>query len=128
MTAALTETAPLFHYTCRHAMNKIGDQGLLIPVPHPFIGAALTWFTDSDSPDPQITGLTSTTLSCDRTTWRYIPIDTTEIVPWIGSRWHSSTPPRAQAVLHRWGDPSRWFVTDQPTSVLLDAAFRRRSA
>jgi hypothetical protein len=72
----------LWHYTCEHGALALGNSGtlrcagqLVDEVPALPLGGAelltMVWATDMDPPDAQALGLTSNTLSCDRTAYRY---------------------------------------------------------
>ena len=61
----------LYHYTCDHGRQLIGMRGKLKPNRHPWLTRPLLWLTDLDHANIQALGLTSLTLDCDRTAWRY---------------------------------------------------------
>jgi hypothetical protein len=73
----------LYHYTCEdHGRPGIERDGYLRPNIHPLLGEALVWATDLDEPFREALGLTSHSLSCDRTACRY------EVQPWSFVPWH----------------------------------------
>lgn len=74
----------LYHYTCSHGHDCIGDQGHLHPVrslvdESKFAGwpawklqlVKMVWLTDLDAPMREALGLTSKVSPCDRTQHRY---------------------------------------------------------
>jgi hypothetical protein len=74
----------LYHYTCDHGRAELGDSGKLIPptalIPPSAISRHpkwqqtlfdLIWLTDLDVPLREALGLTSNTVTCDRTQFRY---------------------------------------------------------
>jgi hypothetical protein len=72
----------LYHYTCGHFAPGIVETGLVLPSPI----TKMSWFTDLDTPIPEVLGLTSHLLPCDRTAFRFrllAPHDTNgEVVPY----------------------------------------------
>lgn len=75
----------LYHYTCDHRIGGIRKSGWLVP--HPQIQfpsqPKLIWLTDLDLPDRIGLGLTSYTLTCDRTQFR-VTVSTVgdEVIHW----------------------------------------------
>jgi hypothetical protein len=110
--------APLFHFTCEHAAEKIGTRGYLRPFPQPVLGGrALVWLTDLAVPDVEGLGLTSVTLSCDRTEFRYEVVDPKRALPWRVWWLGSGVPVPAAIALERCRPgltPERWWVSTVP--------------
>ena len=70
----------LYHYTCDHGHDALGEFGHVRSRfdrhLRPFDELAyISWFTDLDHPIPGPLGLTSQILTCDRTAHRYIVCD-----------------------------------------------------
>lgn len=112
----------LYHFTCDHGHEGLQGEGLVRPNFHPLIGVALAWFTDDPEPSRYSVGLTSESglLSCDRMQYRYEVIDDRAHVlirRWLGSIEQAKTNIHTQADLHRFSDPSRWFIATQPVLV-----------
>lgn len=90
---ARREPERLFHYTCLHAAPLIDADGYLRPWPdaearrHPGLAGwplpvGLVWLTDLDTPLRDALGLTTETIGCDRTRFRFTVIDLTHCQPW----------------------------------------------
>lgn len=82
-------TPTLWHYTCEHGHDKIGDEGVLLPAvilldgdPRVPWNGQVVWLTDLPMPNVWALGLTSLRVSCDRTAYRYRVTDTRDCVPW----------------------------------------------
>lgn len=113
--------AKLFHYTCDHRVKAIRTQRWLVP--HPQIqlpgSPELIWLTDLDVPDRFGLGLTSYSLSCDRTQHRVTVVAAEhEVTPWTTyARGMSGAARRvveaAEGVL-----PMHWWVATVPLPVL----------
>jgi hypothetical protein len=76
----------LFHYTCEHGQTAILlDNEVLRPGPDGFL-----WLTDLNYPFRDALGLTSKTLSCDRTEYRFdvdmVELTPTNVMPWWALR------------------------------------------
>lgn len=80
----MTAPAPplLWHFTCAHSVAGIERTGTLRPHRHPMIGQPLVWLTDLAQPFRDALGLTSHTLRCDRTEYRFLATDISETVWW----------------------------------------------
>jgi hypothetical protein len=122
--------SPLYHYTCIHGWNALGDSGEVLPlirldpkaaarIPRRYTDLArISWFTDLDYPYRPELGLTSRTVACDRTGFRYRAVSTFGIVPWLHSHWRAGwlrQLDQADGVL-----PRHWFVSAQPVPVVFD--------
>lgn len=125
-------TRVLYHFTCDHGREALGKTGLVKPPAQWAPEAAkkypegwgwlgeVCWFTDLARPDAIALGLTSATLGCDRTRWRYRVTDDTGIKPWaVAAR---SLPRTAWQLTI--GDylPGRWWLAWGPVPVQLDPA------
>lgn len=109
-----------FHYTCDHGHAAISDEGFTKPFPQVVLGGIeLTWFTDLDAPDRKGLGLTSVTLNCDRTAYRF-EADIT-----LGIRWwphfardFGLASRRRHLELADGALPMHWYVSEAPVPVL----------
>lgn len=111
----------LYHFTCDH--GRRGINGTVIPATFQdqrFIGTPgeYAWFTDLAIPIRDALGLTSTTLSCDRTKHRYRVLESSAIHPWTEARrtysWGADLE-RAPGAR-----PMHWFVATEAVSVVYD--------
>lgn len=103
----------LYHFTCGHGMVGIERDGYLRPIRHPFLPilGPVVWLTDLERFDrPEVVGLTSSNLDCDRTEFRY-RVERSD-VPTL--RWWSfvapSCDPGVVADLERFGWPTHWWL------------------
>jgi hypothetical protein len=113
-------TAPLFHYTCTHGRVALGVGGTLQP---PFMqGAnpdrvpddaapllAMVWATDLSTPRADALGLTRTTITCDRTLFRYT-VPAAAFNRWGRVRSQLPTPLVDALELARGAEPAHWWV------------------
>jgi hypothetical protein len=101
----------LYHFTCGHSARKIGRSGVLLPYGTLPGCPPLVWLTDLREPDRDALGLTSHTLTCDRTERRYVVRGDCDAIPWLS--WVAS--PRhdeVRGLLERDGArPEHWWVT-----------------
>jgi hypothetical protein len=114
----------LYHFTCSHAAPHIDRARALVPQVswrhldslllergEPMTGLwrapAVVWLTDMRSPDRDALGLTSRTLKCDRTEFRYT-VETDAAEPWLAFARRYDASPEYLARLP--GKPGRWFV------------------
>ena len=121
-------TPTLYHYTCDHAHQLIGMRGKLKPNRHPWLTRPLLWLTDLDHANIQALGLTSLTLDCDRTAWRYRirdgytrgqPKGTVE--PWITSRARRESASIDVVYLEMPpAQPEHWWISYSPLWGILD--------
>jgi hypothetical protein len=99
----------LWHFTCADGHAGIQRSGMVYPMAtlttKPVGGLGhFAWFTDLAEPDREALGLTSVTLSCDRTTHRYRVLSTFGVFWWpLGGN------PEWTALLT--GDPSHWWAS-----------------
>jgi hypothetical protein len=117
----------LYHYTCGHGFAGLGRGGVLRPNPQPFLGGArLVWFTDMVAPDVYGLGLTSETLSCERTEYRYViadPLEASAVTPWRIWQAAHRIRPDVVARLEFERMPGRWWVADHAVPVVLDESW-----
>ena len=107
----------LWHYTCRHAATMIGRRGMLTPNPQPYLdGARLVWLTDLAVPDVAALGLTSDTLSCDRTEVRYRVL-AGEVVSWSAWAAEAKVDPLTLSAFTFGRRPAHWYVSPGPVAV-----------
>lgn len=109
----------LYHYTCAHAALGLGRRGVLRPNPQPFLdGLPMVWLTDLEEPDRVGLGLSSDTLRCDRTEYRYrVTHSPGAAVPWrvFAEEWHIDRTVRATLELGR--RARHWWVSVLPVEV-----------
>lgn len=121
----------LFHYTCQHGRDGIGNQGVAVPssylpeVRAKLAGTAddlrkfmgLVWFTDLAAPDRDALGLTMHSITCDRTQYRYIHFGTAGLVQWVHVRKAFSERVRASLEEAPGAMPMHWWVSTGPVPV-----------
>jgi len=116
---------PLYHFTCADGHRRIGRYNcLLMPQSMwPFV-----WLTTEPVPDFEATGLTSITLDCDRTQFRYVVTDVSVCRPWLGSpeRGRVSRPFLCEMEEH--GDPEHWWISTEPVRAEWDRTWQRQRA
>lgn len=118
-------TGTLWHYTCAHTWEALGDSGTLTPpwwqlhsVPQAMPREAiallgLVWATDMDPPERHALGLTSATLRCDRMSHRYA-VDAEYFIRWGAMRHRLPRRLVDELELTAGAQPGRWWVTDTP--------------
>jgi hypothetical protein len=126
-------TLTLYHYTCTHGREGIGDSGTLVgarhlipPTEHPAMNdwrAAmfdLVWMTDLSFPIRGALGLSSYTLRCDRTEFRYRVTNACTARHWPDVR--RSFDPRIRRGLETElaAMPMHWWVSTVPVPVVFD--------
>lgn len=123
----------LWHYTCQHGRNALGRVGVVKPLamwnprasarlgPWDALGT-LSWFTDLETPVADALGLTSRTIECDRTAYRYRVLDATHIVRWLGSEWRARYPELRSLEIVAGALPMHWYVSGYVVPVELDEA------
>lgn len=87
----MTDLPTLWHYTCDHGRQGLGPAGTLLALAQleperslqaPYDLARLVWLTDLDTCWPEALGLTSRSISCDRTLYRYRATDQAGVTWW----------------------------------------------
>ena len=118
----------LYHYTCAHGRIAIEASGRFVIPATSQTGLAFglpgefAWFTDLDAPIRDALGLTSHTLSCDRTAHRFRVLDASPIVPWMSVRRAWSWAEELESAPD--ARPMHWFVATEPVAVTYDALAR----
>lgn len=102
----------LYHYTCSHSQPQISKEGVLIPGKDGFL-----WLTDLDAPMRDALGLTSNTLICDRTEYRF-EVETEKAVHWKDVRrvlpdWYRALLEEAPGAM-----PMHWWMATEEIPVL----------
>ena len=110
----------LYHYTCSHGAAGIKQLGAVYPNWHPWLDVPLAWFTNSPTPDPIALGLTSDTLDCDRTQYRFRALEVGSLVPWLGSTVQAAAPLQVQVGLQSLGQPSLWWISRKLVKAVYD--------
>lgn len=106
----------LFHHTCWHSAEQIDAAGgVLVPHVQPMLGnRELLWFTTLQAPARTMLGLTSYSLTCDRTAHTYRVDEPDEVHSWA---WWRGQLPHAQVIrleAARGTRPSLWWATAKP--------------
>lgn len=111
----------LFHYTCDHGYSRIMRDGVVKPgvmvLDHP-LSQPLAWFTDLDGAVVDALGLTSISLSCDRTAHRITVASGPPIIPWMTARCDSRYAALLPLEETPGAMPRHWFVSESPVAVL----------
>lgn len=116
----------LFHFTCSHFELPIRAVGAVIPHRHPWFPSlgAVAWFTTDQWADPDRTGLTSSTLSCDRTRFRFRVTEAEQCLPWcevrdymVGVQQAGFTAQQLKN-FERFGAPETWWISPTPVPVV----------
>ncbi len=122
----------LYHYTCDHGRDAIGDAGVLTPVTWrvpagqylpPGVASFVTrfvWLTDLNVPYRDALGLTSHALSCDRTGHRYRVTDATTATRWLKVRRTFSRDYVDGLEATPGAMPAHWWVAEGPVPVAYD--------
>lgn len=131
-------TAPtLYHYTCQHGRDALADKGEVVSIrlhdPEAFatltrrglgLWALLSWFTDLDEPVREVLGLTSESITCDRTEYRYRVTDASNCERWVGSTIRRFIGKQGSFVqrleLSGHALPMHWWVAVDPVPVEFD--------
>ena len=110
----------LWHYTCDHGHDGIGERGMLLPNLHIQLNVRLSWLTDMAEPERLALGLTNQFTGCDRTRFRYRLERSGHVMPW--GMWAALNHPdeTLREDLERYGNPDRWWVGMTPLAVVLD--------
>jgi hypothetical protein len=107
----------LYHYTCLDSDPGIQRDGFLRPNWNPLLRASLVWLTDLEQPNIEGLGLTSDSISCDRTAVRY-EVRTVHAERWAKwARKHRVSRPLRDD-LERFGLPRCWWVATTPLPVI----------
>jgi hypothetical protein len=119
----------LYHYTCQHGRDAIGEAGTLLAPeqvqpghaarlpPHMRELSWFIWLTDLDVPHRDALGLTSHSLACDRTRYRYRVADTSHARRWTQLR-SSCHPGMVEALESAPGAmPAHWWIATHPVRV-----------
>lgn len=134
---------PLYHYTCRHAAEKIGESGHLLPairlasrpdrikLMRDSIGrmtGQVVWLTTQESPTRWSLGLTSFSLCCDRTEIRYRVTEERVLI----ESWHDKRIDWPQRVVSELESlpgclPLGWWISRGPVAVELVSARVRQA-
>lgn len=118
----------LYHYTCEHGRDGLGDEGTLLPLAQQKPARAegmppalqevsqLIWLTDLEFPLRLALGLTSAFLRCDRIQYRYRVLEG-EAVPWAQAR-EGLDAQLAAGLESGYGvKPEHWWVATAPVTV-----------
>lgn len=134
---------PLYHYTCEHAYSQIGEEGHLVPAinladrtgriqlmrdPVARLTSQIVWLTTMERPSRFGLGLTSVSLCCDRTRYRYrVTEEETLIKSWSDVRvdWPQTVVGALEALSGC--KPLTWWLSRGPVAVEFAPPIRRRS-
>jgi hypothetical protein len=110
----------LYHFTCRHAAERIEVDGDLKPHTQVQLdGRELVWLTDLDSPTREQLGLTSFILHCDRMEYRAtVDCDAQPWPEYLREALRDVRLAARQLVVVAGVLPMHWYVTAEPTKVL----------
>jgi hypothetical protein len=125
----------LFHFTCRHAAERIGQRGWLLPsvrlmsplqlrnLPNDVLmaGQAVWLATDRDATQRSL-GFDGILSQCDRTEYRYRVTEPGAVRPWTEVR--TGWPPEVVAALEEGQDkrPETWWLGRGPMRARLTVA------
>lgn len=119
----------LYHYTCGHARERIGDTGRLLSAAElvddwrelaALPTSALVWLTDLTTPIRDALGLSSNLTPCDRTAFRYRVLDTSTVVPWLYVRRDFPLAIVEGLEAAPGARPAHWYVSRLPVDVTYD--------
>lgn len=106
------------HWTCEHGAKGITKDGFVKPHMHPFIGRAVSWWSDLEVCDRFGLGLTMNYTTCDRTEYVFVAEPEQEIVPWV--KWaRGRVTSQVRWEMQQIGYPLHWFVAEVPIKVEL---------
>lgn len=118
----------LYHYTCEHSHLLLGDgEATLVPADLDAVApgrtpwtAYLVWLTDMRVPVREALGLTSHTLTCDRTQYRYRVTSRGDIEWW--PHFARALLPSQRRLLEEepGARPMHWWVSGSPVPVVYD--------
>lgn len=124
----------LYHYTCQHGRDTLGDTAVLLPPreihnahggPQRLHGVyaeldGLVWMTDLDCPVREGLGLTSNFVTCDRSEFRYRVVDPAPVTRWVAVR-RGLNRTLVQLLEGAPGAmPMHWWVSRVPVPVVFD--------
>lgn len=119
--------AVLYHFTCDHGHDALGDDGILLPLatrldnnPVLFWPARFVWMTDLTLPNREGLGLTSHILRCDRTRFRYRVTDNRDIFRWSVAARGYTREQRDALEAEPGARPAHWYVSESPIPVVFD--------
>lgn len=116
----------LYHYSCEHLFEDIGEEGTLLPLSHrrevdPRAWPSLfVWMTDMTIPQPDALGLTRRTLRCDRTKYRYRITGGEAIERWVDAARRLDRNTRAMLENEPGARPAHWWFSVQPVTAVYD--------
>jgi len=110
----------LWHYTCDHGREGIGEFGVLLPgrslapdrMPSDYWPANFVWLTDLERPNRGALGLSSWWIRCDRTAHRYRVALADTITPWMRARRTVENPEFLEDI--EGARPRHWYVSREP--------------
>lgn len=107
----------LYHFTCEHSYRSILAEQVVRPSGVKTLAGRFAWFTDLPACEPDILGLTSRILTCNRMEHRFT-VDPEHIRPWMSERldlpWHLvQMLEDVPGVM-----PRHWYVATEPVRVL----------
>lgn len=109
----------LYHFTCRHAAERIGIGRWLTPHTQPQLdGRELVWLTDLDNPARSDIGLTSNILNCDRMEYRITASCEARLWPDYLRDQPRDFRLEARYLVTNGCLPMHWYVSDLPVPVL----------
>jgi hypothetical protein len=104
-----------FHYCCGHSRRGIEASGYVLPTPQLWTDIPLSWWTTLAEPDRVGLGLTSTIISCDRTSHRFAAADDAELTPWrLWAASHGVPSEVVHLLEHEGSRPEMWLVATAP--------------
>lgn len=120
----------LFHFTCDHGREGIARDGVLRPNRHPYLPEPLVWLTDLWTPMRHGLGLTSYSLSCDRTEYRFDVESARSAEHWprYARRLGLSRAVRDELEGLPGVQPMHWWVATAPVLVMSRTPVTTRSA
>lgn len=99
----------LYHYTCEHGHHLIQKERPTLLRVHPKL--KWLWLTDLAQPDREALGLTSHTITCDRTRYRYAVLPTGDIHRWVDVRREFSPQVRDALENTHHAAPMHWWLS-----------------
>lgn len=116
--------AVLYHYTCCHSVPGILRAGMVLyPHEHPLLPelGPVVWLTDLEAlTNVRAVGLTSETIGCDRTEFRFAATATDIAGLSWWPRVRGRCRPRVVDDLEAFGWPERWWIATEPVTVTDD--------